>query len=423
MEQRSARAEHLALPFLMALMGGPLAAQTGVNTNILPLGDKESLMGNTGTGGLGSTGAVYYNPAAMTQLEGTSFSLSGSAYMRYEFAGEPAAVIDGNELNYTGTGYQTVPTSVIMLRRTGDWHLGFSVLVPSQFRFEGVNTWDLSIAGRDVDFRLDQGFEESLFLAGLSAARKLDDHWSIGISLYGQNYSYLATVDSRLQLSDSPELLGQTSQRVKFAPTGLLPVLGLHRAGEHVDLGLRVSLPSVRLWGQGSYYDFTYSNLGGVGTGSSSVVDIAETDADHRTPLDIRLGATIHASERLLLATDLSYGLGLDYDVLADPRAAFSRRLEDTYRLSLGATYALSTERALLGGLSYTPSTYTENGITNSLDYLAFTLGAKVSGAHTETSAGFFHAFGKGDLPLDNGRAGTQLYSYLGLFLGTNVKF
>ncbi|HPJ54093.1 MAG TPA: hypothetical protein PLF80_14260, partial [Flavobacteriales bacterium] len=117
------------------------------------------------------------------------------------------------------------------------------------------------------------------------------------------------------------------------------------------------------------------------------------------------------------------YGLGLDYDVLADPRADFSRKLEDTYRLSLGAEFAWRPDRALLGGLSYTPSTYSESGITNSLDYLAFTLGGKITGEHTETSAGLFHAFGKGDLPLDNGEAGTQLFSYLGLFLGTNVKF
>ena len=309
-----------------AILPALLAAQTGVNTNIIPLGDKESLMGNTGTGGLGSTGAVYYNPAAMTQLEGTSFSLSGSAYMRYEFAGEPAAVLDGNELNYTGTGYQTVPTSVIMMRRAGEWHLGFSVLVPSQFAFEGVNTWDLTIAGRGLAIRLEQSYEESLFLAGLSAARKLDERWSVGISLYGQNYSYLATVDSRVQFSDSPELLSQSSQRVKFSPTGLLPILGLHRKGERVDLGLRVSLPSLRLWGTGSYYDMTYGNLAGAGTGTTEVVDVTDTDADHRTPLDVRIGATFHASERWLLATDLSYGLGLDYDVLADPRAEEERR-------------------------------------------------------------------------------------------------
>ena len=406
-----------------AVLPALLAAQTGVNTNIIPLGDKESLMGNTGTGGLGSTGAVYYNPAAMTQLEGTSFSLSGSAYMRYEFAGEPAAVLEGNELNYTGTGYQTVPTSVIMMRRAGEWHLGFSVLVPSQFAFEGVNTWDLTIAGRGLAIRLEQSYEESLFLAGLSAARKLDERWSVGISLYGQNYSYLATVDSRVQFSDSPELLSQSSQRVKFSPTGLLPILGLHRKGERVDLGLRVSLPSLRLWGTGSYYDMTYGNLAGAGTGTTEVVDVTDTDADHRTPLDVRIGATFHASERWLLATDLSYGLGLDYDVLADPRADFSRKLEDTYRLSLGAEFAWRPDRALLGGFSYTPSTYSESGITNSLDYLAFTLGGKITGEHTETSAGLFHAFGKGDLPLDNGEAGTQLFSYLGLFLGTNVKF
>ena len=48
-------------------------AQNVNNLNLLPLGDKESLMGNTGTGGVHSTGAVFYNPAALTQLEEIHF--------------------------------------------------------------------------------------------------------------------------------------------------------------------------------------------------------------------------------------------------------------------------------------------------------------------------------------------------------------
>lgn len=51
-----------ALLVVALALARPAHAQLSYNTNILPLGDKEALLGNTGTGGLGSTGAVFYNP-------------------------------------------------------------------------------------------------------------------------------------------------------------------------------------------------------------------------------------------------------------------------------------------------------------------------------------------------------------------------
>ena len=55
-----------------------LYGQTAFNPNLLPLGEEEALLANTGTARSGSTGAVFYNPAGLSTVEGTSFSLSGS---------------------------------------------------------------------------------------------------------------------------------------------------------------------------------------------------------------------------------------------------------------------------------------------------------------------------------------------------------
>jgi len=94
-------------------------------------------MGNTGTGGLNSTGAVYYNPAALTMLEGNSFSLSASAYMRYKFSADPFAEINGEKLLYEAEDYQSIPSSVVMARKKGDWNIALSLMIPLDFLYEG----------------------------------------------------------------------------------------------------------------------------------------------------------------------------------------------------------------------------------------------------------------------------------------------
>jgi hypothetical protein len=230
------RSRHRFLPlvaiFIMAALPHGAIAQLSYNTNILPLGDKEALLGNTGTGGLGSTGAVFYNPAALTLLEGSSFSLSGSAYMQYSFKTKPFAVIDGNVLDYSGSGFQSVPTSLVMARSLGTWKVAFSLLVPTQFKYEGQQDWRLTVGGTPYRLKILQNYSEAIFMGGLSVARKINDRWSWGVSVYGQYFSYLSFSDVRFSNIDDPTKISLSSSRDQRAPVSLYVLAGLHRQGE-----------------------------------------------------------------------------------------------------------------------------------------------------------------------------------------------
>lgn len=379
-------------------------------------------MANTGTGGLTSTGAVYYNPAALTQLDGNSFSLSGSAYLRFRFEGTPIANIAGTDLDYKGSGFRTIPTSAIGVRRRGVWRLAFSFLVPMEFNFEGQKTWNIPVNGQELKLKLLQNYQEKIFLGGLTAARPLGNGWSVGLTLYGQVYSYLSTIDLRGGITQNPDLIIQATSREKIAPIDLLVIGGLHRSWEKWNLGLRIAAPSVYLFGEGDYYEYFFNNLGT--DTESSELDVAKNKAVFRTPLDIRIGTVHHPNERWQLALDIAYRFPLEYDVYDDERVDRREDTRGNFRINGGFEYKHSEQMAFYGGGAYTPTTLQETDQVFGQDFWSLFGGAKLFTEHIETSIGLFFSRGKGE---SNARIGegtaTQLYEYLGLVLGTNYRF
>ncbi|MBL8001262.1 MAG: hypothetical protein JNL05_04805 [Flavobacteriales bacterium] len=399
----------------------PVTAQLAYNTNILPLGDKEALMGNTGTGGMGSTGAVFYNPAALMQLEGSSFSLSGSAYMVYSFEATPFVVFDDDRLDYKGSGFQSVPTSLVMARTMGDWRVAFSLLVPAQFKYEGQQDWDFDLAGEPYRLKILQNYSESMFLGGLSAAHRINERWSWGVSVHGQYFSYLSASDVRISSLADPTRTALSTTRDQRAPISAYVLGGLHRQGEKMGLGLRVALPSIRITGKGEHYAYEYLALSG-STPTVQETDLTGLKADFETPFDVRVGATYRSSERVKLAMDASYGTGVAYDVVSGKGYSEREELESTYRLSAGAELGVQKQRAVLLGLSWAPSTVTNDGYTNTIAFVSYTAGVKLTLGRSETTVGYFGALGNGAQPYVEGTiAAEQRYRYNGAFLGTSV--
>ncbi len=401
-----------------------IQAQTAFNPNVLPLGDTESLMGNSGTGGIGSTGAIYYNPAALTMVEGNSLSLSGSAYLSFKFEAKPLAVINGTELNYEADGFQTVPTSVIIVKKVKDWNVGFAALVPMEFSYEGRTKWTIpGEVGPDINIKLNQNYSESIFLVGLSAARKINDTWSGGLTLFAQNYTYKSILDFRSEVSSNPDFIFQNSHRETFAPTSLLAVIGLQKTMKKMNLGLRVALPSIQLFGSADYYDYSYSNFDPSNI-EVSQIDISNETAEFATPLDLRLGGTFFPFQKLTFTLDVAYRFPLEYDVYDDPRIDEHIATKGNFRANAGVEYLLNEKLSLYTGGAYTPTTLKSAGDEFGQNFASFFAGAKSISKYFETSLGFFYSVGKGEGNLDAGQGKTtEKYTYIGIVLGTNYRF
>jgi hypothetical protein len=150
--------------------------------------------------------------------------------------------------------------------------------------------------------------------------------------------------------------------------------------------------------------------------------DLTGLKADFETPFDVRVGATYRSSERVKLAMDASYGSGVAYDVVSGQGYSEREELESTYRLSAGAELDVRDQRAVLLGLSWAPSTATSDGISNTITFLSYTAGVKLTLGRSETTVGYFGAYGSGAQPYVDGTiAAEQRYRYNGAFLGTSV--
>lgn len=407
------------------LLGAPMAGigQLAYNTNILPLGDKEAMMANTGTGGVGSLAAVYYNPAALSDLQGTSFSLAGSAFMAFSFSASPLVYVDGTKLDFKGSGFQGVPTSFIMARSFGEWKLAFSILVPTEFHYEGQQDWSLPINGVPVRLKQMENYSEVLYLSGITAARKLNDDWSLGFSLAGHYYNYLSSSEARLAVVNDPSYISINTSRDHRTALGLFGIIGLLHKGAVADVGLRVITPGVRLGGKGEYYEYSFNNLAGPGNEESTEMDLTALRTDFQDPMDIRLGSTFHVAKALDVSCDASYAAGVEYDAISGNGLRSTQQVDASFRLSFGMEGKFSDRFSLLAGGAYAPTKSSTDHVASSVDFTTYSFGFKTHKGVVESTIGFFHAGGVGDYPVDGlSTRGEQRYTFTGLFLRTTIK-
>ncbi len=397
-------------------------SQTAYSLNILPLGDKEALMANTGTGGINSTGAAFYNPAALTQLKGNSFSFSGAAFMNFDIEVDPITRIGGEDLNYSANGFQSIPSSMVALRSFGNWKVAFSVMIPDAFQFDGPTTWKVNLDGGTFNMRVQQNFKEQLFLAGLSAARKINEYWSLGISAYGQvlNFSSEVFLKGRVEGLAGAAFIQTTRTDVK--PRNALIVLGVLREWEHISWGGRIALPSIHLFGKGSYYNYEFDGFSAIPI--EEEVNVTESGLNYYTPLEFRSGLSMRPNEKWLLTIDGAYALPYDYKLFNDPRVDQRLGLVSNARVSGAVQRTINDGIQVMLGMNYVPATEKEGDFEYSEYYIGNYGGVKLLSEHVETSLGFFHAIGFGTAQQATSDViSDERFRYYGLFLGTSYRF
>jgi hypothetical protein len=402
---------------------GSIKSQSIFNPNIIPLGDKESLMGNTGTGGIKSTGAVYYNPAALTMLDGNSFSLSASAYMRYRVTADPIAVFGDEELVFEAEDYQSIPTSVIMVRKKGDWVLALSILIPLDFVYEGQNSWNVDIGGFSSRFQSIQNYRENIFMAGLSVSHDLGNGFSLGTTLYGNSYILNSFTDLNATIVGQPELLSTNTTRTRVAPIDLILIAGIQKRLDNWNFGLTVTSPNLSVIKNGSHYEYSYSSF--TDPVSSTLVDESDLKGQFKYPLEFRMGAVYSLADRTHIALDISYRTERDFYAFQDfEQEDFYRDTKGQYRISAGLEQLLSEKFSLYMGASYTPSSLESAEFEVGEDFIGGYTGLKLFTEHLETSVGFFYNRGTGERFIEAlGTNSEQSYEYLGFILGSNYKF
>ena len=417
------RAARLVLTLLFCLLVETVHAQPGIRGAILPVGIIEPLMGNTGTGGLGTSAASFYNPAALTLVKGNSISLSGSGYTVYRFLADPIFKVGDQSYVYEGEGFQSTPTTFIAVKTFDKWKLSYSVLVPATFKFEGSTTWNIRQGQSVSTFRALQNYQEEMILLGASAAKKLNEYWSLGISVYGQVFGFLSYTNTRTTIESDNAFLVENISRIKYNPNHILVTTGVCRSKDRLNLGLKISFPNIYAFGKGGYFQTVYSKTVDSIPAQSAEMNIEGVKAAVRLPWEFRAGA-VYDLDKWRLASDFSYGLGIKYDIFPTPNFDNVQDYQAGVRFSAGAEYEIkSSFHAYAGGVLFSLPTKNELE-TVSRKYYATTTGVKINVKFIESTIGVLYTHVKSrSKPNVASEFADEIFEYFCLFLGTSYSF
>lgn len=151
-----------------------------VNASYVPLGEREALMSNTGTG-IGGTGAsVYYNPGGLALVDGSRLSFQGSGYFIANQTTKNDLTLDGVSADKSETHFIALPHTAISVFKVGEYTAATGLLIPVQMHW--ISSDSIRSATNKLATSTSNDVSE-LWITG-ALARKFGVQWSVGASAY-----------------------------------------------------------------------------------------------------------------------------------------------------------------------------------------------------------------------------------------------
>jgi hypothetical protein len=366
----------VAAAFFGAILCLSARARAG-NGETYYLGNAASMFAGAATATTDGAGALWYNPARLTEGGVDSVDLAVSAYL-VRFGGTPDLESESSSITvnrYDGVAVQAVPTAASYKIRVAGWDLGYGLFVPNvTFSYPR----SLARTGPGVTpqaiIAVDGSYELTEYYAGLGVGRRLAPGLSLGLALFGYYGDESAQSAVGLTKSDGSFWIDyESSHRQSF---GWQLVSGLsYRAGRRLGFGFVLRTPVIALGS--STEDSLFTALGDQSSANGSVA-FRDSSAFAPTPRGktlaaarAALGVAIELSDRTTLSTDLklrgsvSAGRTQIQKAVADLRVGIRARAASEFWLGGG----LFTDR------SATPIDGDATGTT--LDFYGCSVGAE----------------------------------------------
>src|SRR5687767_3237610 len=90
--------------------------------NVIPLGESEAFLGNTGVAVANSTGGVFYNPASLASFSTGRLTASGQTFAVIE------ATVQQEPEPLAFKEFSAVPSMLVVARKWRKWTGAFSIL-------------------------------------------------------------------------------------------------------------------------------------------------------------------------------------------------------------------------------------------------------------------------------------------------------
>lgn len=300
-------------------------AQQG-NYKFNNFGNRSILLSGNVTGSVSDIGLTYYNPSRLTEIENTGFAFNAKAY---QLSALKISDLFVEESTINSTNFDGVPSMAGGTVNIFGTRFAYSFI--SKSRVDNNLNYNSDVLGDNIvnifpDSRayrvatnVRTKVKDDWF--GLTWAKKVNQNFSLGISLFGSRYNYSggSNLNHTLQSSNNNVAFYQNTVAFLQKSYGLFFKVGANYNFKSFDLGLNVNLPYIELVNDGN---FNYNKvISGAGTEFNQFYNYnyQNLSANRREPLGVSLGTGIPIGKgKLHLNIDYVNGLSL-YDRLLIP--------------------------------------------------------------------------------------------------------
>jgi len=313
------------LYFVFILFGSFCFSQQG-NYKFDNFGNRSILLSGNVTGSVSDIGLAYYNPSFLTEIENVGFSLNAKAYQLTSLKLDNVLDENSKLSNTNFNGASTMAGGVFNLFGT---RFAYSYLTKlnNNFDFDYTSDYlndailDLFPDAENHNAKIGLNSKSKDTWTGLTWAKKINDNFSLGVSVFGSIYSYSgnSNLDNTIQSSNNNVANYQNISGFKQKSYGVFTKIGGNYHFPKFDIGLNVNFPYLEVYSDGSY---NYSEvIAGVSPEFNKFIDIEleDLDASRKEPFGISIGAGIPIKKcKLHLNIDYVSGLGR-YDRIIIP--------------------------------------------------------------------------------------------------------
>ncbi len=289
------------------------------------LGDRASGMGGAFTAMYDDPSSVlYYNPAAVARVRGSSFSAAATVYHKYDTDyGETEDFFEaGREVNRGF--FRSLPSASGSILAYGSFAFGLSILVPDYDSFNG------QVASSDENSVFLNYTDESLWVGG-GVGINVSRRSSIGISIYYTSRNLQRSAIDETRIGGN---VFQTTEEKTSSNNSLVYNMGFFtRMTRFWNLGLNFRPPSVQINGTGSYFR---SFIDTQSPANSTQENFTTAKTDHRIPMKAAIGIAYNEPKEESWTFDITYHGREKYDEFRDNLSNFKVRRKEVVNLSTG---------------------------------------------------------------------------------------
>ncbi len=328
---------------LLVVLPSNWAAAAFSNYNTLLVGDLAAGLGGAGVALVGDISSMaFYNPATMAQTTGSAFSAAVGVYKKLDTLYGQNEELTKAPLRVNQGFFRSLPASTGNILTSGDYHLGFSIVVPDYDSFKG----DLSVTDRNTSSL--SYVDESLWVGG-AVAKDFNAKSSWGFGMYYTARTYQRTVSDRTVEVNRDSR--QFTQEKTLTQNALVAQLGYYnQLTEALGFGLMMRLPSHKVAARGSLFQANTSITTSPPDNDYSSESFADLDANVTIPGKLGVGLSYRWS-KFLLSTEVDFYQAVNYFDFKEE--AWAARIEhrSVVNLMIGGEYVWSEWFKIRSGL------------------------------------------------------------------------